>query len=377
MSGRDPVRRAVGRHGWFARRRRRVLPSLSGITLGLAGLGQTWRAAMPVLREPQAVPDGIFILTAVVWLVLVVAYAVQGPRTVLADLRDPVWSPFVPVPLITAMILAAALAVHAFAAGRVLVIIFLALTIAVGGWVTGQWIVGDLDENSVHPGYLLPTVAGGLVGASAAAGVHLHALGEASFGIGVICWAMLGSLILNRLFFRRALPAALVPTLAIEVGPPALAGIAYFTLTGGTANFIAYALGGYTVLMVFVQVRLIPLYARLKFGAGFWAFTFPSAAAATLAMLWIAIRRPPGGTAYAIVIVTVLTVFIAVIAARTVAMEARGQLFAVTSSPAPPVRPAPPVPATDARPGVSALADPTRPVNASDSVSIREPGGKQ
>lgn len=210
--------------------------------------------------------------------------------------------------------------------------------------------------------------------ASAAAEVHLRALGEASFGIGVICWAMLGSLILNRLFFRRALPAALVPTLAIEVSPPALVGIAYFTLTGGTANFIAYALGGYTVLMVFVQARLIPLYARLKFNAGFWAFTFPSAAVATLAMLWIAIRRPPGGTAYAVVIVTVVTVFIAVIAARTVAMEARGQLFAVTSSPAPP---APPGPAADARPGVSTLADPARPENASDSVSTREPGGKQ
>jgi hypothetical protein len=35
--------------------------------------------------------------------------------------------------------------------------------------------------NPVHPGYFLPTAAGGLIGASAAAAVHLQTLAEASF----------------------------------------------------------------------------------------------------------------------------------------------------------------------------------------------------
>jgi len=72
----------------------------------------------------------------------------------------------------------------------------------------------------VHPGYFLPTAAGGLIGASAAAQVHLHALAEASFGIGAICWLLFASTILNRLFTRPALPNALVPTMAIELGIP-------------------------------------------------------------------------------------------------------------------------------------------------------------
>jgi len=243
----------------------RVPPNLFAIALGLAGLALAWQAAVPVLGIPQAVPDVLSVLSGAVWLVLVGAYLAQGPRIIMADLRDPVLSPFVSAAALTAMILSATLAKDAFAAGRVLVIVFLAVTIALGGWLTGQWITGGIDPDAVHPGYFLPTAAGGLIGASAAAAVHLHALAEASFGIGVICWLLLASMILNRLITRPALPNALVPTMAIELGIPAVAGPAYFAVAGRTVTFMACALGGYAVLMALVQVRLIPVYRRLSF----------------------------------------------------------------------------------------------------------------
>ena len=147
---------------------------------------------------------------------------------------------------------------------------------AAGLWnpKTGQWITGDLDRDRVHPGYFLPTVAGGLVGAFAAAQVQQHALAEASFGIGILCWILPGSIVLNQLFLRPGLPPALVPTPAIELAPPVVAGVAYFAMTGDAANFISYALAGYAVLMALVQLRLLPVYARLRFTPGFWAFTF-------------------------------------------------------------------------------------------------------
>ena len=144
-------------------RRPRVPPSLFTIALGLAGLGQAWHAAQSVLGVSAAVSDAIFALAAVAWLVLVAAYAAQGWRQVLADLRDPVLGPFVPVAAITAMILGGALAAAvpaAVAAGRVLVVIFLVVTVLIGGWLTGQWIADRLDQDSMHPGYFLPTVAG-------------------------------------------------------------------------------------------------------------------------------------------------------------------------------------------------------------------------
>jgi tellurite resistance protein len=315
---------------WTKFSMRRVPPNLFGIAFGLAGLGEAWNAARHTLGVPQAVPDAIFLVAAVAWLVLITAYARQGPRQLLADLRHPVMAPFVSLAVIIPMILASQLATVAFAAGRALVIFFLAATIAAGGWLTGQWITGDLDQQSAHPGYFLPTVAGGLLGAAAAAQVHLHAVAEASFGIGVVCWLLLGSTILNRLFFRPALPPALVPTLAIELAPPAVAGVAYFTLTGGATNLIACALGGYAVLMALVQLRLLPVYARLRFTPGFWAFTFSYAAAASDALLWINREKPPGATLYSTAVILLITAFIAGIAARTLTALAHGQLLATS-----------------------------------------------
>ena len=210
----------------------RVPPNLFGIVLGIAGLAQAWHAAAPLLGTPQAIPGALSILDAALWLLLVGAYLAQGPRIVLTDLRDPVLSPFVPASALTAMLLAATLATDAFAAGRVLVIVSLAVTIGLGGWLTGQWMTGGIEPDWVHAGYFLPTAAGGLIGADAAAQVHLHALAEASFGIGIISWVLLGSTILNRLFTRPPLPPALVPTMAIELGIPAVAGSAYFALAG-------------------------------------------------------------------------------------------------------------------------------------------------
>src|ERR1700691_3126874 len=109
----------------------RVPPNLFGIVLGIAGLAQAWRAAVPLLGTPQAIPDALSILDAAVWLALVGAYLAQGPRIIMADLRDPVLTPFVSAAALTAMLLAAALAQDAFTAGRVLVIVFLAITIGI------------------------------------------------------------------------------------------------------------------------------------------------------------------------------------------------------------------------------------------------------
>jgi tellurite resistance protein len=312
----------------------RVPPNFFGIPFGLTGLAEAWHAAAPTLGTSAVVPDVIDIVAALAWLALVVLYAARGARSAIADLHDPVLAPFVPVAAIAGMLLGSALSAYSLAAGRVLVVAFLVITIGVGGWLTGQWIVGEQDQGKFHPGYFLPTVAGGLVGAFCAAQVHLHAVGEASFGIGVLCWLVLGSILLNRLFFRAALPPALVPTLAIELAPPAVAGVAYFALGGQASSLGACMLGGYAVLMALVQLRLLPVYARLSFSPGFWAFTFSYAAAATDALEWISQRRPAGAAAYAIAVIAAITVFIAVIAARTVILLIRGELLPAIPPPA-------------------------------------------
>jgi tellurite resistance protein len=314
--------------GW-----RRFPPNLFAIPFGLAGLAEAWHAAEPVLHAPEAVPDALSIVSALAWVTLLACYAAQGTRSNFADFRNKTFSPFISLVPITGMLLSATLSVRAFAAGQALIVVFLVATLIAGGLLTGEWIVADLDHDSAHPGYFLPTVAGGLVGALCAAQVHLHGLAEASFGIGILCWVLIGATILNRLFFHSALPPLLLPTLAIELAPPAVAGMAYFELTGGRTDLAAHVLAGYAVLMVIVQVRMLPRFARLPFGPGFWAFTFSWAATASYALEWIALRRPAGAAGYAVVILTAITAFIGYIAARTALLAARGQLLPPRSQP--------------------------------------------
>jgi tellurite resistance protein len=273
------------------------------------------------------VPNAINIAGTAVWVALLGLYFTQAPRQIKDDLEDPVVAPFISLVPISAMLFSVGLIDYTFDAARVLVVFFLGVTIAAGGWMTGQWIVGDLDQDAMHPGYFLPTVAGGLVGAYAAAAVHLRAVSEASFGIGIICWFLLGSIALNRLFFRKNLPPALIPTMAIELAPPAVAGIAYIALTGNVNGPIPAVLAGYTVLMALVQLRLIPLYFKLSFGPSFWAFTFAYAAAATNALEWIDLKRPPGATAYSIITVILISAFIVAIAGRTIVAVRKGQFL--------------------------------------------------
>src|SRR5271169_1346107 len=82
-------------------------------------------------------------------------------RTAKGRCARPRTGPFLSAALITPMILGVALAPVALTAGRVVVAVFLAATIALGGWLTGQWIASNLDQDSAHLGYYLPSVAGG------------------------------------------------------------------------------------------------------------------------------------------------------------------------------------------------------------------------
>jgi tellurite resistance protein len=176
------------------------------------------------------------------------------------------------------MLLAARLSGYAPAAGQTLVVVFLTATLILGGLLTGEWIVARLDHDAAHPVYFLPT-------------------------------------------------------LAIEVAPPAVAGIGYFALTGGRIDLPAQVLAGYLVLMIVVQIRLLPQFLALRFGPGFWAFTFSWAAAATDALEWITLRKPAGATVCAVVILAVITAFVGYVAARTVLVIARGQLLPPRAQP--------------------------------------------
>jgi tellurite resistance protein len=303
-----------------------IAPNMFGISYGLAGLATCWGYAAILGLAPGSVADALFIVTAAVWLVLVVGYLSQVPRRRggwRADLTDPVSAPFVSLIPIVGMLLAIGMMPHAPTAGRWLFAIFAAATTILAGWITGQWIVEDLDLDKLHSGYVLPTIAGGLIASIGAALAGWTGLAHAFMGLGVVSWLLIGSVIMARLMFRPRLPVPLTPTLAIEVAPPALAGLAYLAITNGRVDAVALAFGGFTALAAIIQLRLIPVYRRLSFGPAFWSFAFPYAAVATFALHWINYGRPVGYKVWAWAVLLAITAFIAALAVETTAALAR------------------------------------------------------
>jgi tellurite resistance protein len=108
-----------------------------------------------------------------------------------------------------------------------------------------------------------------------------------------------------------------MPSMAIELAPPAVAGSAYFALHP-RPDLVAYGIAGYAAVTLIAQLRLLPLYRGLSFSPSFWTFTFPCAAMASLALRWLAAEHPAGEKVYAWIIVAAVSALVAAIAVRTI-----------------------------------------------------------
>jgi tellurite resistance protein len=146
-----------------------------------------------------------------------------------------------------------------------------------------------------------------------------------SFTVAIAFWALLTPVVLARLR-TVPLPTALGPTRAIELAPPALAGATYFDLTRAAPDPVAYAFLIGVALLAAGQLRAVPTYARLSFGQGFWAFTFPWVSVAALALRWLTIEHPTDGPVYALLAAGTVSLLVAAIAVRSLLAIPRGEL---------------------------------------------------
>jgi hypothetical protein len=142
----------------------------------------------------------------------------------------------------------------------------------------------------------------------------------------------------GRLVLGPPLPAALMPTIAIEVAPAAVASFAVFVIDGHRVHSVVRLLAGYGLLMVIAQLRLLPAYLRLSFMPSCWAFTFAWAAVAFAGLSWLGVTHPVGWRVESYVALALISAFIGAIATRTAVALRRGQLLpaAVQTPPAAP-----------------------------------------
>ena len=315
----------------------RVPPNLFGIGFGLAGLATTWRVAAAVDLAPTWPSNVLVVVAAAVWLSSIcryLQYARQSAGALGRDLLDMTTGPFLSLAVITPMLLAAdGVTPLSRPVARVLVDGFAVLVVLLGGWFTGTWMRGGTELDRVHPGDFLPTVAGGLVASASASDVGQPRLAQAMLGLGLVCWAIVGSMILGRLIFRPPLPDALVPTMAIEVAPAAVASIAYLSINGGRIDLFAAALAGYGILMIAAQGPLLPRYLRLSFSLGTWAFTFSWAAVASAMLLWIRSGGVRGDRLLGYLVLGAISALVGGIVGRTLLALRRGSLLPTAPGP--------------------------------------------
>jgi tellurite resistance protein len=290
--------------------------NLFAVAFGVAGLAQAWSAVTQLAGASDWPGDVLWIVAAVIWLVTLAAYLanVGAQRRWKTELSDPTFGPFTALIFIVPMLLGARLAEQARGAGEVVFGCGAVLVVLVGAWISGGWITVDGDIRRWHPGYFLPTAAGGLLAGGASAALGFTRLSYVLFGLGITSFVVLASIISLRLYVEPSLPRPLLPTIAIELAPPVVAGNSWFAINGGKVDTLAAIL------------------------AGFWAFSFPFAAAVTYGVHWLAVEHVRSGTALGYTLLGLLTAGFALLAARTVTGLIHGTFL-------------PRVPAADQAPG--------------------------
>lgn len=294
-----------------------------GIPFGLSGLAGTWTMAAVTALAPQIIAEALWILAAVAWIAVVANYLWRSRNrggSVRKDLRDPVQGAFASLAPTSAMLICTHYAQQFPIAGRITAGVSMAVGLLFGAWFLAQLALRQRSIDAIHAGYLLPTVAAAFIVGQSAGSFGWTLLGESAIAVGILFWLVLGTIILARMAFRPAPPAALLPTFAIFSAPPAVAGNAWFAVNGGRIDLVETMLLGTFVVLILVQLMLLGAYWRLPFTLGFWAFTFTAASSGTYTVHWLALWGGPGHAVWAWLAIGLVTLLIGSIAVRSVAL---------------------------------------------------------
>lgn len=319
----EPTDTATAKSAPHAHGAQRIPLNTLAIAFGLAGLATIWTTAARLLGVSEIVGQVIWAGVTVAWVWLIVAHLRRGARsaeTLGQQLRHPAQGPIAALVPVVGMLIGADLHVSAPAAGEVIVVLSIVVAAVFAAWILAFWHTGALTPEAFHGGYLLPTVAASLIAATTSFKVGLPLVAVGSFAVGIFFWIVVSTVLLARLAFFAPLPAALTPTCAILLAPPAVAGTAWFTINGEHADIVSTALLGLLVLMALQQVALIPRYRALPFSLGFWSFTFPLAAAGGYGVEWLSISGFTGWQLIAWLVVSLVTVVILAVGIRSLVL---------------------------------------------------------
>jgi tellurite resistance protein len=260
-----------------------------GMPIGLAGLGGDWRLAHQLWGFPFAVGEILNGVAILAWISLSVLFAAKwifAREEALVEARHPVKCCFIGLAGVATILVARVILPYSRSLALVLLVLGIVFAVVFATWRTGSMWRGGRDDQATTPVLYLPTVAGSLVPALVLGPFGFPALAQLFFGAGILTWAAIESVMMQRLLTAPEMTPPLRPTLGILLAPPAVACAAYLTLTSGRPDLFANGLLGYCMLQVAVLVRLLPWIMKQPFDPSYWGVTFgvTALAAASMAM---------------------------------------------------------------------------------------------
>ena len=250
-----------------------------GAVMGIAGLGLTLRAAAPLfpglVRAPAYVTEPFVLAGLLVFLGLFVLYLLKlllYPGLVRDEFNQPATLGFCASLPIGMTLVAAGLAPYAPGAADLLWWSGVALLLAMQVWGVARVLQGGVEPAQINAGWMILFI-GGIV--APAGGVALGHLDASRFmlGTGAAATPFVMGMVIWRAVTAPPLPEPLRPSWFILLVPPSLVYAHSLVLYPGLAfldNLLYFAVVLAAGLLLYARGFL-----RWRFGAPWWAFTFP------------------------------------------------------------------------------------------------------
>ena len=284
---------------WTARataRLEHLAPVWFVLVMGWCGLATAWLRADVQFGE-MALGLGLVaaLIATLIFGLLGLACIVRlhaHPHAVQADLKHPVRHAFMATLPISLMLLATLGARLLWGTSSLLDVALRTvwcagslLELAATVWVLGRWLrpqaEGGLQWATFTPVLFTPVV-GNVLAPLGGVPMGLGAWATAQFGIGLLLWPVLQTLMVVRLVQAGPLPARMSPSLFIMLVPPSIIGLDLIQLDAPAAMVWAlWGIGVFVLLWVLTQLDAI---RSQPFGMAHWGMSFPLAAFTALTL---------------------------------------------------------------------------------------------
>lgn len=301
---------------------------LFALPVGFFALGGAWRRAkafgwVRAADAGDALAAGALVLLAILLLIYLLK-CLRHPQAAIAEFTHPLAASLMGLLPLSCLLCIITFGTPGHAGWLLFTLAALALQGVIAVRVAALIANGSLAALACTPALYLPSLGGGLVG-----GMALQVLGYPGwaallFGMGLASLALLETRVLNRLF-EGSLPPALRPTIGLELAPATVGSLAVATLWPNmTAELLIIGLGIACGPLVVVLARH-RWWREVPFGIGFWSFSFPAAAFASV--LVEVVHRggwPPAIAGFGLALASCV---IAYLAWRTLRLLVQGRLL--------------------------------------------------